>query len=47
MPEEGISEAEYYLPAYEILPIDWTNLSNSDGIDERYCSGPVCEIPVP
>ncbi len=47
MPEEGISEAEYYKRLAEISPIDWSQLSNSDGIDERYCSGPVCEIPVP
>lgn len=47
MPEEGITEAEYYTRLNAISPIDWTQLSNSDGIDERYCSGPVCEMPVP
>jgi ribonucleoside-triphosphate reductase (thioredoxin) len=47
MPEEGITEAEYYRRLNAISPIDWSQLSNSDGIDERYCSGPVCEIPVP
>jgi ribonucleoside-diphosphate reductase alpha chain len=47
MPEEGISQAEYYRRLNQISSIDWSQLSNSDGIDERYCSGPVCEIPVP
>ncbi len=47
MPEEGITEAEYYRRLNEISPIDWSQLSDSDGIDERYCTGPVCEIPVP
>jgi hypothetical protein len=44
MPEEGISEKEYHRRKAEIRPIDWSQLSGSDGIDERYCSGPTCEI---
>ncbi len=47
MPEEGISETEYHRRLSQINPIDWSQLNGSDGIDERYCSGPVCEIPVP
>lgn len=45
MPEEGITEAEYQLRLSQIKPIDWSKLSGSDGIDERYCTGPICEIP--
>ncbi len=44
MPEEGISYTEYERRLAEISPIDWSQLSGSDGIDEKYCSGPVCEI---
>lgn len=45
MPEEGISKTEYERRLAEITRIDWSELSGSDGIDERYCSGPTCEIP--
>lgn len=45
MPEEGISKEEYLMRKSQISPIDWSSLSGSDGIDERYCSGPVCELP--
>ncbi len=44
MPEEGISYAEYQRRLAEISSIDWSQLSGSDGIDEKYCTGPVCEI---
>lgn len=44
MPEEGISKTEYEMRLAAISPIDWSSLSGSDGIDERYCSGPTCEI---
>lgn len=44
MPEEGISEEEYHQRLSEIQPIDWVKFSGSDGIDERYCEGPSCEI---
>ncbi len=44
MPEEGISRAEYEERLAAITPIDWSRLSGSDGIDERYCSGQSCEI---
>jgi hypothetical protein len=47
MPEEGISKAEYERRLAEIGIIDWSVLSGSDGIDERYCSGPACEIVAP
>lgn len=43
MPEEGISEEEYYERLSQIKPIDWSNFTGSDGIDEKYCEGPVCE----
>lgn len=45
MPEEGITEDEYLRRRNEISPIDWGKLSGSDGQDELYCSGPICEIP--
>lgn len=45
MPEEGISESEYEERLARIrLPIDWSEFSGSDGIDERYCQGQTCEI---
>jgi hypothetical protein len=47
MPEEGITETEYHHRRSRISTIDWSKLSGSDGIDERYCSGPVCEIVPP
>lgn len=43
-PEEGISEAEYKERLMNIKPIDWAKLRGSDGIDERYCNGPYCEV---
>jgi len=46
MPEEGITEQEYYELKAQILPIDWTKYSGSDGIDEKYCEGPHCQLPV-
>lgn len=45
MPEEGISPEEYELRLSQIAKIDWSELSGSDGLDERYCEGPSCEIP--
>lgn len=45
MPEEGISEEEYDERLTKINNIDWSELRGSDGIDEKYCSGPTCEIP--
>lgn len=44
MPEEGISEQEYYSRLETIEAIDWSQFSNSDGQDELYCSGASCEI---
>jgi ribonucleoside-triphosphate reductase (thioredoxin) len=43
-PEEGISEAEYHRRLASIKPIDWSQLSGSDGVDEKYCQGDLCEI---
>jgi len=45
MPEEGISKTEYEMRLAAIGTIDWSSLKGSDGIDEKYCSGPICEIP--
>jgi intein/homing endonuclease len=45
MPEEGISENEYFSRLSEIKTIDWSLLKNSDGEDELYCSGGACELP--
>lgn len=44
MPESGITEAQYYAELAKITPIDWSTFGNSDGLDERYCSGPACEV---
>jgi hypothetical protein len=46
MPEEGISEEEYYLRRSQIGKIDWSELRGSDGQDERFCQGETCEIPL-
>lgn len=44
-PEEGISDEEYARRLAEIRPIDWSKLSGSDGEDEKFCSGPQCDLP--
>lgn len=44
MPEEGISEEEYRQRLAKIKPIDWTEFSGSDGIDDKFCSGAACEM---
>lgn len=44
MPEEGISQDEYQQRLLAMKPIDWSKLKGSDGIDERYCEGPTCEV---
>jgi ribonucleoside-triphosphate reductase len=46
-PEEGISEKEYLRRVSEISNIDWSKLKDSDGMDEMYCSGGACEVPLP
>jgi ribonucleoside-triphosphate reductase (thioredoxin) len=43
-PEEGISKLEYDKRVSLIKPIDWSQLSGSDGVDEKYCQGNLCEI---
>lgn len=45
-PEEGITQAEYDARLAAIRPIDWSKLVGSDGQDEKYCSGPSCEVIV-
>lgn len=47
MPEEGISEDEYRKRISAITQIDWSKFSGSDGEDERYCVGGVCETRKP
>ncbi len=44
MPEEGISKEQYEQRLSTIRKIDWNQLSNSDGQDERYCQSDTCEI---
>lgn len=44
MPEERISEEEYEKRVNSIKDIDWSKYNGSDGIDEKYCSGDVCEV---
>lgn len=45
MPEEGITEAEYKARLAAIKPIDWSEFTGSDGIDEKFCSGDTCALP--
>lgn len=45
MAEEGISEEEYNRRLSEIVPINWSSFCGSDGMDERYCTGDMCEVP--
>lgn len=44
MPEEGISVQEYDDRVAAIGEFDWSKFGNSDGIDNRYCQGDVCEL---
>lgn len=44
MPEQGCTEEEYRDRLASVKKVDWSKFSGSDGIDEQYCSGPVCEI---
>lgn len=43
MPEEGITKERYHHLLESISPINWSLFRDSDGEDERYCSGPTCE----
>ena len=43
-PEEGITQFEYYRLLDKLPIIDWSQLSGSDGQDERYCEGPNCKV---
>ncbi len=47
MPEEGITPSEYERRLKAIKPIDWSTFRDSDGIDERYCQGPSCDVTAP
>lgn len=44
MPEEGISPEKYEELLANINPIDWNQLSGSDGEDEKFCQGASCEL---
>lgn len=44
MPEEGLTEDEYMSRLSDIGERDWSTFVGSDGIDERFCSGPSCEV---
>jgi ribonucleoside-triphosphate reductase (thioredoxin) len=44
MPYEQISEEEYERRASVIRLIDWSKLTDSDGMEEKYCSTDICEI---
>lgn len=44
MPEQGITKQEYERRLSTIKAIDWSQYKGSDGIDEKYCEGPSCEI---
>lgn len=45
MPEEGLSKEQYDERVQRLGTFDWTTFAGSDGIDERYCTGPICELP--
>jgi ribonucleoside-triphosphate reductase (thioredoxin) len=44
-PEEGITEEQYNILKAGIKKIDWSGYRGSDGEDEKYCQGDVCELP--
>lgn len=44
IPEEGITEQQYSDLISVINPIDWSQLSGSDGQDEKFCQGASCEL---
>jgi ribonucleoside-diphosphate reductase alpha chain len=46
MPEEGITKAEYERRLSKISPIDWSEFSGSEGIDEKFCTSESCEMPI-
>lgn len=47
MPEEGITEEEYNTMLTEIIPMDWSKFEGgTDGLDEKFCTGDACQLPV-
>ncbi len=44
MPEQKLSPDKYSELLTQIKPIDWSKLTGSDGIDERYCTGDACTL---
>ena len=46
MPEEGLTYEDYSNRLAAMPHIDWSLFEGSDGIDERFCDGDKCEVPV-
>jgi len=44
MPYEEITKKEYRRRVAAITTIDWSSFSDSDGIDEKYCSNDTCFV---
>lgn len=44
MPEEAITKEEYETRLSRIKKIDWSRLSSSDGIDEKFCNSDTCSM---
>ena len=44
MPEQGCTQEEYEERLASVSPIDWSKFGGSDGLDERFCEGPTCEV---
>ena len=46
MPEEGLSVEEYEIMKSQLKPFNWETFGGSDGEDERYCHGGICDVPL-
>ena len=46
MPQVKLTPERYAELKAHISNIDWTQLAGSDGIDEKYCEGPSCEVKI-
>lgn len=47
MPEEGITKEEHEIRLKAIKRINWSNFRGSDGEDEKFCQGDICEVKLP
>ncbi len=45
MPESELTKDEYEARVASFPTIDWSKLSNWDGMDEKYCDGDFCHVP--